>query len=184
MRFLIGVLVFIFILIFIIIKLLTGGSSEQKNLPPSLISYANSDTTVRYVIDNPVQNDASHRDIIVTVGKDAATLTITGGYNGNIVSTQSFTSNPNAYAAFLASLDKSANFTKGSTDTSAQDERGYCATGNRYSYDIVDGDGKRIQHFWSTSCGVKTFKGDTSVVSQLFRNQIPDFDQLTADIDY
>jgi hypothetical protein len=171
MKYLIGVLIFIFLLIFVIIKLLSGGSAP-KNLPPSLISYANSDTVVRYIIDNPTQNDSTHRDIIITVGKDAATLTITGGYNGNVISSNSFTSNPNAYAAFLAGLEKSAAFTKGNTTASAQDERGYCATGNRYSYDIVDGDGKRIQHFWSTTCGTKTFKGEPNVASLLFIDSI------------
>lgn len=185
MRYLIGILVFIFLLIFLIIRLLSGGGgSEQKNLPPALISYANTDTTVRYIIDNPTQNDETHRDIIITVGKDAATLTITGGYNGNIISTESFTGNPNAYAAFLASLDKSGGFTKGDNRASVQDERGYCATGNRFSYDIVDGDGKRIQHLWSTSCGVKTFKGVTGIVDQLFRNQIPNFDDRTQNIEF
>src|SRR4051812_34231477 len=105
MKYLIGVLIFIFLLIFLIIKLLTGGSdSGSKLLPPNLITYANSDTTVRYIIDNPTQNDTTHRDIVITVGDSAATLTITGGYNGNVLSSHNFTSNPNSYAAFLAGL--------------------------------------------------------------------------------
>jgi hypothetical protein len=184
MRYLIGVLVFIFLLIFLIIKLLSGGSGQKQPLPPSLVSYATTDTTVRYIIDNPTQNDKTHRDIIITVGQDAATLTITGGYNGNIISSRSFDSNPNSYAAFLSGLDKTGQYTKGNTDSRYVDERGYCANGNRYSYDIVNGDGKRIQHLWSTTCGVKTFKGQPEEVSRLFRQQIPNFDDLTHDVDF
>jgi hypothetical protein len=172
------------LLIFLIIKLLTGGSGQKELVPPNLISFANTDTTVRYIIDNPTQNDATHRDIIITVGRGDATLTVTGGYNGNVISSRSYPNNPNAYAAFLAGLDKSGEYTNGNSNPKFQDERGYCATGDRFSYDIVDDGGNRIQHFWSTSCSEKTFKGKSDIVNRLFRGQIPDFDELTRDVDY
>jgi hypothetical protein len=184
MRYLIGLVVFILLVIFVIIKLLSGGSSDKTELPPSLASYANTSTTVRYTIDNPTQASETHRDIIIEVGSNVATLTVTKGYEGEIVRTQSYNMNSNAYADFLLALDRSGGYTLGNTDKKVADERGYCATGNRYIYEIIDGSGNKVQHLWSTSCKEKTFKGLPKVVNELFEKQIPNFGDLVDDVDY
>lgn len=183
MRYLIGLVIFILLIIFLIIKLLSGGNSKP-NLPPSLSSYANTSTTVRYIIDNPVQAPQNHNDIVIEVGSSNADIKITTGYDGEVVKEQSFPMTDAAYAAFLLSLQHSGGYTLGNNDPQLKDERGYCATGNRYSYDIISGDGDRIQHYWSTSCNQKTFKGLPDVVRQLFERQIPNFDEYTSDIDF
>jgi hypothetical protein len=183
MRYLIGLVIFIFLVIFVIIKLLGGGGSEKKDLPPSLSTYANSSTTMRYTIDNPTQASETHRDVIIEVGSDVSTITVTKGYEGEVIRTASYPMNPNAYADFLLALERTGSYTVGNTDEKFKDERGYCATGNRYSYDIVDGNGSAIQHFWSTSCKQKTFRGDVKAVGRLFKAQIPDYDDLTKDVD-
>ena len=182
MRYLIGLLVFIFIIIFVIVKLLTGGSSEKPALPPSLASYASTQTTVRYTIDNPVQAGQNHRDVVIEVGNTSAIITITKGYQGEVLKTKNYPMSEDAYADFLLALDRTGNFTVGNSDKSVQDQRGYCANGDRFSYDIVKADGSLIQHYWSTSCAEKTFRGKPDVVQQLFTAQIPDYDSLTEDI--
>jgi hypothetical protein len=183
MRYLIGLLLAIFVIIFVIIKLLSGGGSDTpKNAPPQLSSYANTDTTVRYVIDNPVQSNDGHRDVIVSVGRDQATLTITKGYQGKVISSKSYANNENSYRNFLMALDRTAGFSLGEDSDKLKDERGFCATGERYSYDVVDGSGSAIQHFWSTSCKQKTYKGNPGVTAELFELQIPDYDTLTGDV--
>jgi hypothetical protein len=182
MRYLIGLVIFILLIIFLIIKLLTGGS--KPNLPPSLVSYADTATTVRYTIDNPVQAPETHNDIIIEVGSSSTDIRIMKGYDNEVVKEESFPMSTSAYATFLLSLQHSAGYTLGNTDPQLQDERGYCATGNRFSYDIIGGDGHRIQHLWSTSCKDKTFHGLPGVVRDLFTAQVPNFDDYTADIDY
>jgi hypothetical protein len=183
MRYLIGLVIFILLIIFLIIKLLTGGGSKP-NLPPSLSSYANTATTVRYIIDNPVQAPQNHNDIVIEVGSSSADIKITKGYDGEVVKEQSFPMSDSAYATFLLALQHSGGYTLGNNDPALRDERGYCATGNRYSYDIVSGDGDRLQHYWSTSCSQKTFKGLPEIVRNLFTAKIPNFDDYTADINY
>jgi hypothetical protein len=183
MRYLIGLVIFILLIIFLIIKLLSGGSHKPA-LPPSLSSYADTATTVRYTIDNPVQAAETHNDIVIEVGSSSADIKITKGYDGEVVKEQSFPMSNAAYANFLLSLQHSGGYTLGNTDPALADERGYCATGDRYSYDIVSGDGRRLQHLWSTSCKEKTFKGRPDVVRQLFTAQIPGFDDYTADVDF
>lgn len=183
MRYLIGVILAILIIIFVIIKLLSGGGNPEST-KKSLLDYADTDTTVRYVIDTPVQASAEHRQIVITVGKDVANLSVLKGYQGEVINSKNYDNNRDAYANFLLGLQRSGGYTQGNDSKSTLDERGYCATGDRYSYDIVDGNGNRIQHYWSTSCGPKTFKGKPGIVRELFREQIPDYDQLTQDISY
>jgi hypothetical protein len=183
MRYLIGLVIFILLIIFLIIKLLTGGPSKP-NLPPSLSSYADTATTVRYIIDNPVQAPETHNDIIIEVGNSSTDIRIMKGYDNEIVKEESFPMSNSAYATFLLSLQHSGGYTLGNPDPQLRDERGYCATGDRYSYDIVAGDGSRIQHYWSTSCKEKTFHGLPDTVRQLFAAQVPNFDDYTQDIDY
>lgn len=182
MKYLIGLLVFIFIIIFVIVKLLTGGSSDKPALPPSLASYASTGTTVRYSIDNPVQAPETHRNVVIEVGNTSTIITITKGYQDEIIRTKSYPMSEEAYANFLLALDHTGNFTAGNSDKSVQDERGYCANGNRFSYDIVKDDGSLVQHYWSTTCGERTFKGKADAVQQLFTAQVPDYDALTEDI--
>ncbi len=185
MRYLIGLIIAIAVIIFVIIRLLIGGGSNTPQVTPAtLANYADSDTTVRYSIDNPVQAGENHRDIIIVVGDSSATITVTKGYQGEVLNSESYPTSVEAYRTFLLALDHSANFTKGNSNPAYKDERGYCATGNRYSYDIVDGDGKEIQHFWSTSCKDKTFQGDVGITQQLFQAQIPNFADLVQSVQY
>lgn len=186
MRYLIGLILSIAVIVFIIIRLLIGGGGDTttSEAPQSLASYANSDVTVRYTIDNPVQAAQTHNDIIIDVGNAEAVLTITKGYNGEVVRTKSYPTGVEAYETFLLALDRTGNFTNGNTDPALRDERGYCANGNRYIYQIIGSDGTAIQHFWSTSCGTKTFQGDSREVERLFVNQIPDYGSLVEGVAY
>jgi hypothetical protein len=84
----------------------------------------------------------------------------------------------------LLGLQHTAGFNLGEDKDATRDERGYCAMGNRYSYDIVDAGNNRIQHLWSTSCKEKTFSGEAGVVQQMFEAQVPGFSDLTTGIDF
>jgi hypothetical protein len=183
MRYLIGVILAILIIIFVIIKLLGGGGSNPpSNVSRNLVTYATTDTTMRYTVDSPVQANETHRQIVITVGQNQATLSVLKGYQGEVVRTKSYDNNSDAYANFLLALQRTGGYTLGDNNPDLQDDRGYCANGERFNYDIVNGDGSRIQHYWSTSCKQKTFKGDISAVQELFQNQIPDYDTLTNDV--
>lgn len=183
MRYLIGLLLFIFLVIFVIIRLLSGGGGEEKKLPTSLASYADTSTVVRWIQNNPTQASETHRQVTIEVGQDVAALTVTKGYEGEILKTQSFPMNTSAYADFLLSLQRSGGFNLGNSDKDLADGRGYCATGMSYSYDIIDGSGDEIQHFWSASCTKGTFKGKPDIVRDLFQMQIPNYDELVGDLE-
>lgn len=171
----------IVVVIILIIHGLVSGPSSAPNVPKNLTDYVGTNTTVQLTLDSPVASADKHKDVIINVGNYEATLTVTQGYDGQIVRSQSYPMNSNAYATFLRALNYNG-FTQGNNDPSLKDERGRCALGSRYIYEIIDPNGDDVQRYWYTSCGNGTFNGSSSTVRQLFQNQIPDYAALTRDV--
>ncbi|HVC36717.1 MAG TPA: hypothetical protein VNE40_04745 [Candidatus Dormibacteraeota bacterium] len=181
MRYFFGILVAIGLILLVIVLIISGGNHKPLAQVP-VTSYANSTTETRLTIDGPLNDPADHRQIEITVGRDQTIFNILTGYDGSVLSTESYPMTENAYGAFLQALQL-LKYNQGNTAPALQDERGYCPLGDRYIFEIVNADGKKIEHFWSTSCGgAATFKGQSSEVVQIFEAQVPSYDQLTADI--
>jgi hypothetical protein len=179
MRYIIGFLVTIGLIILAFVLLLRNtGPSSGASGPLDITKYASTATEVRFTVDGPINANQTHQQVRITVGRDDATIEIISGYQGQVSNMKNYPNNSTAYANFLAALQR-ANFTKGNTDPANADERGYCPAGDRYIYEVVSGDQDK-QRYWSTSCGVGTFKGDKATVNSLFVRQIPDYDQLTS----
>lgn len=166
----IGLIVFVFILI---MRGFSGGNAK-KNIPAPLTDYTSTSVLMQYTMDGPINADQEHKALRITVGQDQTKIELLQGYTQAVSETKTYENNQDAYGAFLRALDV-AGYTKGNTDSSKKDQRGYCPTGYRYSYDIVDGSNTK-QHFWATSCGGQgTFKGNVNQVRNLFQSQIPNF---------
>jgi len=185
MRFIIGFLVSIGLLIFVFVLIFRGGgdSSTQNAIEASkLLDYANSSSVVmQFTVEGPVSADLTHNSIRVTVGSTESTIEVFQGYQGNLTTTKSYLNNSAAYADFLQALQLSG-YNLGNADKKFADERGRCATGQRYVMGIKDGN-RDIQRFWSTTCGgAATFKGKAPVVKDLFVRQIPDYQQIVGNV--
>jgi hypothetical protein len=180
MRYVIGFLVTIGLIILVIMLLFRGGSDvPEAPAKADLTSYSDSSTAVvQYTVDSPVTAAEDHFTTQITVGKDEARITIFQGYDGQVVRSQAYPTGQNAYAVFLHSL-KNAGFTLGNDSEELRDERGYCPTGSRYIYEVVDGSSTKSR-YWSTSCKVGTFKGNKSTIKTLFEDQIPDYGKVTS----
>jgi hypothetical protein len=170
----IGLIVLLFVLIFH-----HGGPAPAPNGINRLVDFANSTATVSYTDDYPVKADQTHNIVTTVVGRDQASTTVEQGYQGTVIRSQSFANNPTAYAAFLRALQVSG-FANGKDDPALSDYRGYCPMGHRYIFEVKDGSRTLMQR-WATSCGnTGTFSGRTSTVIQLFRLQVPTYNQLTS----
>jgi hypothetical protein len=172
----IGIIV-LFIVLMVKIFSHHGGSTAASTV--NLGSYSTVSSSATLLIDDPTNVDQSHRQIRITVSNTLNEIDIIQGYQGNVISSQTYSSNENAYASFLQSL-KVLNFTKGNAK-SAADYRGYCPTGERYVYTFNDGQ-KDLFSYWSTSCNQGTFgASNPRQVRLLFINQIPsiDFSKMT-----
>ena len=183
MRYFIGFLVSIGLIIFIIVLLFHGGGSPKvPKTSKSLVSYSTTATAARLTIDGPINAAQDHTTVQLTVGKDGTTYAQINGYDGSVANSQTYANSPRGYAVFLQALSH-AGFTEGSTSKSMADERGYCPLGRRYIFELVN-DNQVIERFWATNCGKpKTYLGNLSLTLDLFENQVPGYSQLTNGLD-
>ncbi len=180
MRYFVGFLVTIGLIIMILVLLLRGGSNPTTK-PLQLGDYAYTGATAQLIIDGPINADQNHREILIAVSQQAVTLTVYQGYQQSIVTTKSYGNNESAFAVFLHALQH-AGFTLGNKDKTLSDERGYCPSGDRFIYSFNNNGGDLLR-YWSTGCGGQgTFKGNTSTIQFLFKQQVSDYDNLTANV--
>lgn len=184
MRYVLGFLGIIAIIILVIVLIVrgSGGGGQSNSKSIDLADYATSTSQTVLTVDGPVAASQTHESIKVFVDQSQATVQVIQGYEGDVIHSKSYPMNANSYAVFLLSL-KRAGYTLGNSDPSVKDERGYCPTGERYIYELKDND-KTVQRYWNTSCDAKqgTFKGQADLIRQLFSMQIPDYDDITADV--
>ena len=180
MRYIVGFLIVIGLIVLVFVLFLTGGSSTPKTTANSLTRFANTSTVMKLTIDGPITADLTHRSVAITIGESDATIDIIQGYQDTVINHASYVNNPTAYKNFLRALDL-ANFTK-TRKTSITSETGVCATGDRNIYEIIDG-ATDLQRTWNTTCsGFGTFGGSPIPVINLFEKQIPDFSKLTENV--
>ncbi len=178
MRYFIGFLVMLGLIIFVIFLIFHGGGKPKtKVIAKPLASYASTRSEVSMTTDGPVNADSLHQQIRITVDRETVRFDQIQGYNAAVVNSTRYNNTENAYATFLVSLQR-AGFRAGDKNPLLRDERGICALGDRYIFEINQ-DGKQIQRYWATSCGkTKTYLGALSLTLDLFRAQVPDYDKL------
>lgn len=198
MRYFVGFLVTIGLLITLLVLLFTGGQgnkggkagkagnpliSARPQTTDQLVAYSDTAAVVRLIIDGQINSNQTHQAIRITVGKDDVTYEQIQGYEGTVVNRQDFANNQSAYTNFLYALGR-AGFTRGDSNSKLANEKGFCALGQRYIFELLDGD-HTIQRYWATSCGggaPKTYKGGLALTLNLFELQLPDYGGLTRDV--
>jgi hypothetical protein len=180
MRYFLGFLAAIGLIVLVFILVLRGFSGGGK--PPVnkavLSDYTSTETVMQLTLDGPVNADQNHERVRITIGRTINTIEIMKGYENKVVDSRIYPNNEEAYGNFLRSLQL-LGYTKGNADPKFADERGACPLGQRYVYEIVSGDAS-VQRFWNTSCnGGGTFTGAANNIRTLFKQQIPDYSQLT-----
>lgn len=185
MRYIISFLIAIGLIVLFVILLLRaifggGGGETPQERRINLADYANTGVIMRMVTEGPVNANELHRQVYIEVGRDNNNIQLVHGYQGDVVRTEQFNSNSNAYGSFLRAIDL-LGYTNGNKSEAAADFRGHCPFGNRYIFQIREGSDVK-QQFWSTSCGDEgTLHGQADEIIQLFQAQIPGYDDLTDD---
>lgn len=182
MRYLLGLLGIVGLVIVVVVLIIRGFSGDDAaKAGPSLTAYAQSNAVMRFTTEAPVNADAAHQSVRITVGGRESKAEILQGYRYDVVNTLSYASNEEAYGVFLRALDL-LGFNRGSDDPELQDGRGYCPEGNMFVLEITEGNGQ-IQRYWKTSCGEGNFGGDLPALEELFKAQIPDLGNFTRDVE-
>ncbi len=182
MRYYIGFLITIGLVIVLILLLFAGGGSKSKTAAPmkKLNSYATTDAQVSITVDGPIVADSLHQSYRIIISNSDATFEAFQGYNDTLINIRSYPNNVNAYYAFLSSLTI-AGFTSGDKSPTVANDTGLCPQGNRTDYRMTQ-DGQSLLHYWSTTCGSATYTGSISLTMWLFHNQIPNYGQLTSNL--
>jgi hypothetical protein len=181
-RYIIGFLVTIGLIILAFVLLLHGGGSNSAGQagPLDATKYASTNVVMQLTVDNPITAEDTHRQIVISVGKDSSTIYVYKGYQRTVLTTKTYANNISSYNSFLASLQR-AGFTEGNRSKTNDSELGFCPLGDRFVYEVVSGD-QDLQRFWSTSCGQGNFHGNRATVLELFQQQIPDYGTLTSSV--
>jgi len=184
MRYFIGFLITIGLIIVLIVLLFSGGNKSTPSAVPKLLSsYASTDAEVRLTIDGPINAAQSHQKVQITINSSQATFQQLQGYDGTVVNTQSYANTPNGYYAFLRALEQ-ADFTKGNSSPALANDTGLCPLGDRYNMELIQ-NGNVLENYWTTTCGgLATFEGNTDLTLQLFQAQIPNYSNLTENINF
>jgi hypothetical protein len=182
MRYFLGFLVAIGLIILIIFLIFSGsGKPKTQVTPKTLDSYANTNAAVQLIIDGPINADQTHQEVQITVNNDAVVYEQIQGYQGSVVNEQSFANNQSAFAVLLHALDY-AGFTNGNPSAALRDERGYCSLGDRYIFSLTQ-NGDDIERYWATSCqSTRTYLGNVNLTLSLFQAQVPNYNQLTNEL--
>lgn len=182
----VGIVLLIIIGAVLVFNIPWGGTSENVvqdiRTSKELVDYADSNVKAQMVTAGEINSQREHRQISVTVGRDSVVATILRGYNGEVLRQRRYANTEASYRAFLSAL-KTAQFTNTQT-TLNSNWLGACPTGMRYYFSLASST-ERVVESWTTSCSRKegTFSGDFSEVQRLFRNQVPDYSELTRGVD-
>lgn len=181
MRYFLGFLAAVGLVVLVFVLVLRGFSGGKDSVEVKLTDYTATDTVMQMTVDGKVVADQEHQMVRITVGRAENKIELINGYQNQVVDTKTFPNNEEAYGTFLRALDL-LGYTKGDINPKKGDERGVCATGQRFIFEIKTGSAN-VQRFWKTTCGSGTFKGNSSEVRNLFRAQIPEYSKITSKLD-
>jgi hypothetical protein len=140
-------------------------------------------STVNFLNEGVTNNDTDHRSIKISVSASSVVLNVYQGYNQKTLSTQSFPSNEASYQEFLHAL-YNLGFISERMHPAVRAVAGQCPFGQKFTYSS-NGISHVPSSLWTTTCpgaGVGTFAGKTQSINDLFRNQVPGYDNLVNDV--
>lgn len=182
LRFLLGVGFAIVLLIILFVVIFNHGSGPKAPTPRPMATYATDPSAnVAMLIDGPVNAVSQHNQVLVTVSNSNTTIDVFTGYNDQLVESKVYPMTVASFHVFLRSLE-SAEFNNGSTSPSLSQASGFCPTGDRYIF-TFNADGSQKQRYWTTSCnGPHTYDGNLSLTLNLFEAQVPDYTNITGNL--
>jgi len=170
------------------ILFLIFGSGTKKNTAPSAApqkpltvrDYTNRDSRMVYTVEGNVRGNNMYRAVRTTVTREYRLIEVIEGYQNNVIKSQKEANNQEAYATFLAAIE-SKGYGK-ERKTKKVDDEGACPLGQKFVYEIYDGQ-KQVQRFWATTCGSQGTSGaNNPVVRILFDRQITNRDRFMFNI--
>lgn len=186
MKFFFGFLAFIAAVVVVVLLIVglvktinTGNTSSLTSSTITLTDDSALDSIVRYTVTSPVVANENYRETRLTVSQNSRTIEVLHGYDKKVEKSSTLPNTKESYKAFLGALAAASFSTK--RDNAQGNPRTTCVTGNHYYYELSIGSTKKVDT-WTTSCSLKngSFAGDADGVSQLFKDQFPNYSETTT----
>lgn len=172
----------VLLIIFGIVILSSGGSEQVSTSGHKVVKLSdytnNNDASVQYYIEGPINAIEEHVALRITISPLTRELNVYQGYQGEVIAAKTYPNTTNAYGEFLAALNR-AGFTTERKLAAGVAADSVCPTGTRSHFSLV-ASSKNLVDLWSASCVTGSFGGSTSLATNLFTTQIPDYDTIVS----
>lgn len=163
---------------------ITGGSRSNNQLSVDeqnrrLVTNVHSGRSVRMTVYGPVVANEDRESYEITVTTTTRRFAAYKGYTQSQVASSDYDNTYEGYQQFVYALSRVGFDKERSLSDTENDDRGACATGRKYVYELFE-NGDQIKRVWTTTCSGSrgSFAGANDAVKALFVKQVPDF--LTA----
>ncbi len=190
----VGVIAAVIILLIILlvgviaIKISTGNKKSnkvetvQESRPYDLVGNAESNSVTVYV-ERGITADENHYSISMTVSADNRTIRVMKGYQNVEDKSEGLPNNIEAYRTFLQALDR-YNFTSWREDKSGYGWREACPAQKGYRFILRDQATEQFNRWYAFCNSVRYggYGGKVNYVYTLFKNQFPNYGEVTSGI--
>jgi hypothetical protein len=127
-------------------------------------------------VRGPLVADETYHTYTITMSPMLRDMITYQGYSGNVVANDQLANSGNAYEQLVYALSRAKLMDGVPLTGNANDERGVCATGTLYEFEVLQGT-TTIQKLWTSTCigSPGSLKANLTQVTNLFDVQIPDF---------
>ena len=174
-----GIVIFIVLFILLLIGgffLFTGGNRETVVEDPISVTDTTAERAVRMTVYGNIVADEERQSYQIEVSPSARIFEERSGYSNRVAESRDLRNSMSAYEEFVYALQKLDYDERRKVPEGKDDDRGTCASGKRYVFEILEF-GDVVDSRWTTTCkGSKgTFAGSYRLVEDLFQDQIPEF---------
>lgn len=157
-------------------------TTVQVNKPYDMVGDAESNSVTAYV-ERGVTSDENHYSVEMTVSADNRTIRVLKGYQNVEDKSEGLPNNIEAYRAFLQALDR-YKYTLPREDKSGFGWREACPTQKGYRFMLRDQATEQFNRWYTFCNGVRygDYGGKVSSVYALFKNQFPNYNDVTNGI--
>jgi hypothetical protein len=174
MKYIMGALGVIFLVILVVVLITRGGGRGPTERPLVVSEQAREGVSAVMTQQGRLVGEDQRRAIRIVVSQDERRIEILTGYDEAIERAHSYPNTPAAFVSFLAALQQ-ADFIDKKVST-VKDVRGACPFGRTFIYEVNEFS-QSLFESWGTTCSraVGTAAGDQKDIRRLFQNQIDDY---------
>lgn len=179
MKYFLGVLGVILLIIFVFVLIFRGSGTPSATEVRKLAEYAAEPQTVaEFTESGAINGQEAHRTVRIRVTDSIRSVALVKGYNGDVIDRKTYSNTNAAFEAFLAGLEQGGFNKERRTRLSF---KSVCPSGSRFSYGLESED-DTVVDTWSASCERGSFGGERTLIRRLFQAQIPDYDEFVDDV--